>query len=340
MKFKHPSVTVLVFISLIMISMMSGCEAVEKEIFISKDVAGDIKEEENEKQMYVNEGNKYFEAKKYSEARNSYEAALEKDKNDLNLYISIKDKFISVKRYDDAYFFIKLAITNNVDMENMNATLNSIRDMMETTTINVEKYENDDSYSFPTEVEINVDGNIVKDTVIWEAGAVPADSKGSYSYKGITKDYGRNVIANLKVKENVYYSKIGLVRDIYIQDNVTYIILDEVEFYTGKEALEEAKKDGKAAMLEDGTYVVYNGYYIRNTNEDTVTYTAADNVSLNLLAFEVIPGNYNNDPTSVNYDTLKAHIQRWTNQDTDRPLLFTVDFKNDIVTEINRKFTP
>ncbi|GAA0776339.1 hypothetical protein GCM10008908_29560 [Clostridium subterminale] len=330
--------------------IIGGCKNKDKEIVLSENVAKDIQVEENEIEKYIKEGNKFLEEKNYTEARKSYEAAITKGKNDKQIYMDIKDQYLNKNRYDDAYYIIKLAVENKVDIENMEKVLTSIRDKMESVELSYEIYEDNVSFVLPKEVDITVDNNKVKDYVLWGKENLGISNKpGQYSYNGLTKEYGRNVHVTLNVKENVkentkedvYNSRIGLVTDIYTENNTIYISFDEVEFYTGEEALAEAKKDNKAIKEEDGTYIVYDDYYIRNSAVETKVYEVSKDVAMNLLAYEVNPDNNKIDFQKVNYDTFKKHIEKYKNDTSaERALLCEVDMKNNIVASMSRKFTP
>jgi len=330
--------------------MIGGCKNKDKEIVLSDNVAEDIQVEENEIEKHIKEGNKFLEEKNYTEARKSYEAAIAKGKNDKQIYMDIKDQYLNKNRYDDAYYIIKLAIENKVDIDNMEKVLTSIRDKMESVELSYEIYEDNVSFVLPEEVDIAVDNNKVKDYVLWGKENLGISNKpGQYSYNGVTKEYGRNVHATLNIKENikenvkedVYDSKIGYVKNIYTDNDTVYISFDEVEFYTGEEALAEAKKDNKAIKEEDGGYIVYDDYYIRNSVVEAKVYEVSKDVAMNLLAYEVNPDNNKIDFQKVNYDTFKKHIDKY-NKDTsaERALLCKVDMKNNIVASMSRQFTP
>ncbi len=338
-KFLLCSVAFVMFTSAV---IMVGCKNKDKEIVLSQNVAKDIQVEENEIEKYIKEGNKFLEEKKYAEARKSYEAAITKGKNDKQIYTDIKDEYIKKKRYDDAYYIIKLAIDNKVDTENMENILASIRGKMEGVELSYDIYEDDISFALPEEVEIIVDNNKIKDYVLWEKSKIDIlNQPGQYSYNGVTKEYGRNVHVTVNIKENMYDSRIGYVKNIYTDNNIIYISFDEVEFYTGEDALVEAKKDNKAIKEEDGTYIVYDDYYIRNSVVETKVYEVSKDVAMNLLAYEVNPDNNKIDFQTVNYDTFKKHIDKYKkNTSAARALLCKVDMKNSIVASISRQFTP
>ncbi|WP_346899891.1 tetratricopeptide repeat protein [Clostridium sp. UBA7503] len=338
-KFLLCSVVFIMFTGTIIIG---GCKNKDKEIVLSENVAKDIQVEENEIEKYINEGNKFLEEKKYVEARKSYEAAITKGKNDKQIYTDIKDKYIKKNRYDDAYYIIKLAIDNKVDTENMQKILANIRGKMEGVELFYDIYEDDLSFDLPEEVEIIIDNNKIKDYVLWEKSKIDIlNQPGQYSYNGVTKEYGRNVHVTLNIKENVYDSRMGYVKNIYTDNNIIYISFDEVEFYTGEDALVEAKKDNKAIKEEDGTYIVYDDYYIRNSVVETKVYEVSKNVAINLLAYEVNQDNNTIDFQTVNYDTFKKHIDKYKKDaSTERALLCKVDMKNNIVALISRQYTP
>lgn len=369
---------ILCFAAIIIVTgtiLIGGCKNKDKEIVLSNNVAKDIQVEENEIEKYIKEGNKFLEEKNYTEARKSYEAAIAKGKNDKKIYMDIKDQYLNKNRYDDAYYIIKLAIENKVDIENMEKVLTSIRDKMESVELSYEIYEGDGSFVLPEEVDITVDNNKVKDYVLWGKENLGISNKpGQYSYNGLTKEYGRNVHVTLNVKENVkentkenakenakentkenakedvYDSRIGLVTDVYTENNTIYISFDEIEFYTGEEAVTEAKKDNsnKVIKREDGTYGVYDGYYIRNSVAQIEVYEASNSVTMNLLAFELNPNNNTIDLQSVDYDTFKNRIDlgkdRYNvykyNPEELRDRLFKIDTKNNIVTTISKHYTP
>ena len=344
---------ILCFAAITMVTgtmVIGGCKNKDKEIVLSNNVAEDIQVEENEIEKYIKEGNKFLEEKNYTEARKSYEAAITKGKNDKQIYMDIKDQYLNKNRYDDAYYIIKLAIENKVDTENMEKVLTSIRDKMETVELSYEIYEDNGSFVLPEEVDITVDNNKVKDYVLWEKENHDISNKpGHYSYNGITKEYGRNVYVTLNVKanikentkEDIYDSKFGIVKDIYTDNGTVYILFDEVEFYTGEEALAEAKKDNKAIKEEDGTYIVYDDYYTRNSVAEAKVYEVSKDAAMNLLAYEVNPDNNTIDSQKVNYDTFKKHIDKY-NKDisAERALLCKVDMKNNIVETMSRQYTP
>lgn len=355
---------ILCFAAIIIVTgttLIGGCKNKDKEIVLSDNVAEDIQVEENEIEKYIKEGNKFLEEKNYTEARKSYEAAIAKGKNDKQIYMDIKDQYLNKNRYDDAYYIIKLAIENKVDIENMEKVLSSIREKMEGVELSYEIYEGNGSFSLPEEVEVTVDNNKVKDYVLWgKENLGISNEPGQYSYNGVTKEYGRNVHVTLNVKENikenikenvkdVYDSKIGYITDMYKENNKIYISFDEVQFYFGEEALIEAKKDNKAELQEDGTYFKADGYYIRNSVVQTKVYDVSDSVTMKLLAYEVNPDNNTIDLQDVNYDTLKNYIDNNKYQYEDcykdgvgepRGILFKIDTKNNIVTTISKHYTP
>ncbi|MEG1255911.1 Ig-like domain-containing protein [Clostridium sp.] len=357
------NVKMLIVISMICIGIVTlgGCGFKDKETVISDNVEKEIQVEENEIDKYIEEGNKYLKEEKYDEARKSYEAAIAKGKSDRQIYIDIGEEYIKYKRYDDAYAIIKMAVDNNVDLENMKSRLININSNFQAISLSDEIYQGD-LYVLPEQVEVSVNGEKIKDYVIWSKEA-STSTLGSIQYQGITREYGRTVNLELEVKENVYESKIGFIRDIYTENNIVYICFDEVKFYRGDEAVTESMKLGRGSRTPDGfilpnsnkeyenqgqdvitaedkNYYIINDYYIKYLNNSKTTYTIDKNATFKMLAYEINPKNNSVDLQEVDYNTLKNYIDNWKNTDAERAILFWIDMKNDIVIEMYKQFTP
>ena len=171
-------------------------------------------------------------------------------------------------------------------------------------------------------------------------------------------------ITKTAITEVVYDKQIGSIKDIYTKDGKTYIDVDLVEFYFGKElALKEAFKDNaneKISYKEDGTPYVPDGYYIRNNSNKITTYEISINSSFQLLHHDLvetlgIPTNYpGNSSISIitsfddfkNYINLKKSISEDTidiNSNkpiTNRETLFWIESKNNSAYSIYRQYTP
>lgn len=347
MSFRKIPLLLGIFISFICCIIFVGCAGKNKEIVLSDDVEQDIQFEESEIEKYISEGDKFLSESNYEEARKSYDAALSKESTNKQLYLDIKDKYMKAKRYDDAYYIIKLAIKNNVDTEEMNEMLVGIRDMMETVNLSLEKYKGDTEFKPTDEVTINVDGNSATDYIVWSDWDNSIDNVGQYVFHGVTKEYGRNVVATLNIYEKpIPYvpdvSKIGYVRDVLVKDDGIYISFDEVEFYRDKEAYDEARIDGELSYDEDGKEFLPGPYYIRNTYENEVTYKVSESATYNLCAYLVKSSKKSSlDVEPVDFETFKAYIdERKGDKGKERGLLFIIDIKLDKVTDLTMQYTP
>lgn len=351
MSLKKITLFLTAFILFISSFIFMGCEDRDKVIVLSDDVEQDIQFEESEIEKYISEGNKFLSENNYEEARKSYDAALAKESTNKQLYLHIKDKYMEAKRYDDAYYIIKLAIKNNVDTEEMNEILVGIRSMMETVNLSLEKYKGDTEFKPTDQVTINVDGNSVTDYIVWLDWDNSIDNVGQYVFHGVTKEYGRNVVATLNIyekkidyeKEIRYEKKIGFVREVLVKEDGIYISFDEVEFFRDEEAYNEIRKDGKMTYDKEGNEILWVPYYIRNTYENEVTYKVSESATYNLCSYLIDP--YSNKASDeveeCDFNTFKAYIDQYKgNKDMERGLLFILDIKLDKVTDLTMQFTP
>ncbi|MDU4892256.1 MAG: tetratricopeptide repeat protein [Clostridium sp.] len=351
MSFRKIPLLLGIFISFICCIIFVGCAGKDKEIVISDDIEQVVHFEESEVEKYISEGNKFLSENNYGEARKSYDTALAKESTNKQLYLDIKDKYIKAKRYDDAYYIIKLAIKNNVDTEEMNEILVDIRNMMETEYLFFEKYKGDTAFELTDEVVINVGEGSVIDYIVWSDWDNSIDNVGEYIFHGVTKEYGRNIVATLNIHEKkIEYEKeikdekkIGFVRDILVKDDKIYISYDEVEFFRDEEAYSEKRKDGKMTYDNEGNEILWVPYYIRNTYENEVTYKVAESATYNLCYSAIDPysDKSGDGVEGVDFDTFKSYIHKYKgNKDAERALLFIIDIKLDNVTDFTMQFTP
>ncbi|WP_418223357.1 tetratricopeptide repeat protein [Clostridium isatidis] len=94
-----------------------ACTDINKKITISNNTNKEILLEEDEISELINKGKKLLNDERYDEANAYFNKALELDKSNKNLYLKIKDIYLEANRLDDAYFLIKSAISNNVDVD-------------------------------------------------------------------------------------------------------------------------------------------------------------------------------------------------------------------------------
>lgn len=110
----------LVIISVITISStFVSCQNTSKKITISEDTKNEISSEENEITQAIETGKDYLTQNNFDKAKEYFNKAISLGKGNKDIYLKIKDIYMSFNRFDDAYFIIKAALTNNIDIENM-----------------------------------------------------------------------------------------------------------------------------------------------------------------------------------------------------------------------------
>ena len=337
------------FILTILAFTIYGCSPTNKEILITKNVAEDMKVQENSILQSLEEGNNFLLEGNFAEAKNSYEKAIFYDKNNLDTYVQIKDKYLEANRLDDAYYFVKLSIDNNVDRDNMIALLNDIQSKFDTTTITKTININiNTNYTLPEEVPISINGESNKVKVQWENKNINISTVGTFSYNGLSDEYGRKVLLNLTVREPIKEKKIGFITNLYEKNGETYITFDETQFFidteNDKTATNEALKDGR--NIHDGGFsengLIYNSYYIKNSSTVTQEYKISKYAKF-LLCKYIVNETSNADSTiSVDYNTFSKHIANGKEYSYQpcRALLFWIDTEDNIVNKLDMQYTP
>ena len=267
----------------------------------------------------------------------------------------IKDKYLSLNKPDEAYNIIKTAISNNVDIVNMRLLLKEISSKFEVIKISNSIYQNS-SYALPKEVTIDLYDTSMSIPVTWNNEKVDTNNIGTFIYEGYNDDYGRKIIVNVTVIENVYDKQIGSIKKIYSSNGKTYIDVDLVEFYSGTEAaLPEAIKDNKAPINENGEYFLPNATYIRNNYSKLTTYEVSNNCTFLILPEDYFLLGYpledteNFTPLSpVPFNNFKEFITTSNKiflesyEDdvmTDRGTLCWIEIKNGVAISIYRQHT-
>ncbi|HDK7173437.1 TPA: hypothetical protein PTV74_004027, partial [Clostridium botulinum] len=131
---RKKAIVSLLLILIVMLSA-SGCGKKQKTSVLTNDVKQQEAMKENEIKKFIKDGTNFLNAGKYDDAKSSFEKAISMDKSNKSSYIEIKNKYMEKKRIDDAYYFIKLAVSNNVDTENMKKLLNDIKSKFEVTKL-------------------------------------------------------------------------------------------------------------------------------------------------------------------------------------------------------------
>lgn len=216
------------------ISLLVGCTPNNKEIVVTtKDIAeSDTKEDVTLIQL----GTDYLNLGRYNEAKEVFLKILEKYKDNASKYIEIKDKYIAANRLDDAYFIINLAITNNVDVDNMKNILAEIQNQFEIVTLSDEvlQYE---SFYLPSKVKVKINNIEEELKVNWEESYVNTNNYGTYEYIGKTEEYNHIVKFTLKIKELVKKTmKISIDYVYKGEDKKNYVCINKVkEFLDGED---------------------------------------------------------------------------------------------------------
>lgn len=248
--------------------IFTGCTYSDKKIVISSNIKDELIAQKEDVLSLMQKASDYLNSNKFTEAKITFEQLIEKHKEDSNIYIQIKDKYVSLKRYDDAYYFIKLAIDNNIELEEMRNILQDIKSNFETINISKEVVQYEE-ISLPDSVEMTINNVKTDINITWEDD-VNTSTPGTYTIKGTSSQYNHEVIFNLTVKELVKENKFGQVRQVYKEDGFYYIIFDEAEErYVGEEEVK------KATEHLDYDYVW--DYYVVNTDKSTVTYKVDPN---------------------------------------------------------------
>lgn len=348
---------ILIILSL-SISLYS-CTDSTKKVTLSENTGEDILVEEDEIAESMNTAKKLLSDNQFSEANDLYNKALSLDNTNKDLYIEVKDTLLNSNRYEDAYTVIKKAIDNNVDVDNMKNIAKDIASNFQTIQINYSTYEGS-SFILPSIITTTLDNKEVTLKVAWDNSSVNTKKVGEYSYKGFSEEHFRNIEAKVTIlnrKETV----IGSIKKIYTSNGKTYVDVDLVEFYFGKEiALKEAMKDNeKIAYDEEKGPYVPDGYYIRNNYTTITTYQVSDNCSYKLLEHDLeerLGYEIDNKGTSdINFDCsakdFKEVIKLYNEFEkeefddkgrpiTDRATLCWIELDGGIAQSLYRQYTP
>ena len=292
------------FVGIIISINCIACTGADKENILLKDVKSQSKVEEQEIETAIENGNKYLEEKNYDKAKKWYEKAISISKSNVATYKKIEGKYLEKDRSDDAYRIIRLAIDNGVDVENMKKELKSIEDTFDVIVMNKVIYAGE-NYKLPNEVSLDVNGSKVTGKIKWNNDKVKNSVVGIFTYGGNIAQYGRKVILNLEIKdknnnvivENKKNDKDEkknetnpIQSDIYVDEKSYFtgtklcyvtkfegkeynrvLVLKEVEFYEGEEAIKQASVDGNDALDRK-----LGKYYIRINDGDEEEYYVSE----------------------------------------------------------------
>lgn len=315
--------------------IFSSCESQNREVVISSDVKQEVKEEDKLIEENIQNGNSYLEEGKYEDAKKEYEKAISIDKLNKHTYLQIKDNYVQKGRFDDAFYIIKLAIDNKVDTDNMKSIQEDIKKNFNTIILENSVYQNK-AFNLPKEASFKLNNEEeIKENISWDIDKVDTTKVGTFNYEGFIQQYGRKVTLTLKVLPTISEKKIGYVENVYEKNGKRYLDLNEIEFYRDEKALEEAIKDVEAALDDDGTYFVPDGYYIRDNNKTLKAYEISNNSKQSLCAFVINKQDSTIDLKEVSFQQFRDY----TNNKEYRAICW-VNIENNIVTKVEMQFTP
>ncbi|APF28374.1 bacterial Ig-like domain family protein [Clostridium sporogenes] len=349
----------LILILIVMLSA-SGCGKKQKTSILANDVKQQEAMKENEIKKFIKDGTNFLNAGKYDDAKSSFEKAISMDKSNKGAYIEIKNKYMEKERIDDAYYFIKLAMSNNVDTENMKKLSDNIKSKFEVTKLNASVYQNHE-YQLPDKIKAKINNEDKEVGVVWNNKNVDTSKVGTIKYEGKIEQYDRDaelyleVIEiekeketkkedntkkvkkiqeenkNEKVKEVKEGKQIGFINEIYEQNGKRYLKFDDVQFFQNKDANDktaqkEAIKDGNKDLVVDGLY------YIRNKDKSLETYKISPNVEVYVCGYH--------------FDSTTSELQRISYEKfkilklSSRNILAYVYLEDNVVVKIEQQFIP
>ena len=257
---------VTIFVMLVVTFSLFGCSKGDKENILLNDVKSQSKVEQQEINTAIENGNKYLEEKNYDKARKWYEKAISISKANVDTYKKIEDKYLEKGRSDDAYRIIRLAIDNNVNVENMKKELKKIEDTFDIIVINKSIYVGE-NYQLPSETMLNIDGSNINGKISWDNNRVRTNKAGTFRYTGNIPQYGRSVQLVLNIKESSKKidteenkNDINSKSNSDVEDNKEMITAEEAEalvrseFEKGKYSCENT---GEIFSDEKGKYYLF-----------------------------------------------------------------------------------
>ncbi|MHB9944378.1 hypothetical protein CF095_03070 [Clostridium botulinum] len=361
---RKKAIVSLLLILIVMLSA-SGCGKKQKTSVLTNDVKQQEAMKENEIKKFIKDGTNFLNAGKYDDAKSSFEKAISMDKSNKSSYIEIKNKYMEKKRIDDAYYFIKLAVSNNVDTENMKKLLDNIKSKFEVAKLDAGVYQSHE-YQLPDKIKAKINNEDKEVGVVWNNNNVDTSKVGTIKYEGKIEQYDRDAELNLEIieikkekeskKENNTEKvkktqeenknkkakqvkegkKIGFISKIYEQNGKRYLKYDEVEFFHNKDendytAEREAIKDGnKKFLLDDGR--IPNDNYIRNKDKSLETYEISPDVDIYVCGFR---------HKLDTIDLQKTNYERFKTSDLNLgSFLGYIYLENNVVVKIEEQYRP
>ncbi|HDK7167997.1 TPA: Ig-like domain-containing protein [Clostridium botulinum] len=355
----------LTLILTVMISA-SGCGKKQKTSILTNDVKQQEAMKENEIKKFIKDGTNFLNAGKYDDAKSSFEKAISMDKSNKGAYIEIKNKYMKKNRMDDAYYFIKLAVSNNIDTENMKKLLNDIKSKLEVTKVYVNVYQNNE-YKLPDKIKAKINNEDKEVGVVWNNKNVDTSKVGTIKYEGKIEEYDRIVELylevieieketkkedntkkvkriqeenkNEKVKEVKERKQIGFINEIYEQNGKRYLKHDDVQFFRSKGVNDstvkaEAIKDGKEKEWNAGS--ITHEFYIRNKDTSSETYEISSNVDIYVCKYHINANTYTADLEKISYEKFKTLDNVYGQGNA----LFYIYVENNVIVRIEEQYRP
>lgn len=328
-------------------SALISCTNTDSKVVISEDVKEDIKVEENEITKALRIANDYFKNNNFEEAKINYEKAISLDQSNKDTYLKIKDDYLSLNKLDDAYSIIKLAIDNNVDIDNMNSVLKDIASKFEVTYIYSSIYQ-EDYFSLPTEALVQINDNQISLPITWETATVNTSTPGEFTYTGVNDSFGKTVKLILTVNPNIYDEEICFIKNFYTANGKTFIDADLAIFLQGNDALQEAIKrnDPRLVIEPDGKMLIYDGYLIINDYPKITTYEVSKDATFAVCCYDVkaeCPTGNSACKAPISYNEFNEYFLKNNRTDIDfdnRALFFWIKTKNGVIYDISKQYTP
>ncbi|NFQ04060.1 tetratricopeptide repeat protein [Clostridium sporogenes] len=366
----------IISLLLILIFMLSvsGCGKKEKTSVLTNNVKQQEAMKENEIKKFIKNGTNFLNEGKYDDAKSSFEKAVSMEKSNKASYIEIKNKYMEKNRLDDAYYFVKLAVNNNVDTENMKKLLSDIKSRFEVTKLYINVYQNNE-YKLPDKIKAKINNEDKEVEVIWNNKNVDTSEIGTIKYQGKIEQYDRIAELNLKVielekeikkemkkenntqkvkniqeenknekvkeeKEVKNGKQIGFINGIYKKNGKKYLKFDKVEFFKNKDsndrtAEREAIKDGKEDYLFDDGRIA-NDYYLRNNDNSLEEYEISPNVQVNVCTYHINSNINTIDLQRISYEKLKTLDNVYGQGNA----LFYIYVEDNVIVKIQEQFRP
>ncbi|MHB8033905.1 hypothetical protein CF069_08115 [Clostridium botulinum] len=251
----------IISLLLILITMLgiSGCSKKEKTSVLTNNVKQQEAMKENEVKKFIKNGTNFLNAGKYDDAKSSFEKAILMEKSNKGSYIEIKNKCMEKNRLDDAYYFIKLAVNNNIDTENMKKLLSDIKSKFEVTKLYENVYQNHE-YQLPDKIKAKINNEDKEVGVVWNNNNVDTSEVGTIKYQGKIEQYDKIVELNLKVMEFQKENKNQEVKNVKKIKNSQ----EENKNQEVKNSQEE-NKNQKVKEVKDGKQIGFiNEIYEQN----------------------------------------------------------------------------